>query len=143
MLPQTVLYGHPAFSTQNEQLLLPHVSKIVLKLISLSTSPEEPGNYILLVRSLFCTIAGGRFKHLYKEILPLPETLREVLNTLLISPQLARHERSLESFLGVHRSLSAPGNLPFLPANHTHYLHPSSTNHPPPFVPSAPTRTKI
>lgn len=73
------------FSNQNEQVLLPHVSKIVLKSISLSTTAEEPMNYFLLLRSLFRSIGGGRFEHLYKEILPLLEVLLEVLNTLLIS----------------------------------------------------------
>lgn len=73
------------FSSQNEQVLLPHVSKIVLKSISLSTTAEEPMNYFLLLRSLFRSIGGGRFEHLYKEILPLLEVLLEVLNTLLIS----------------------------------------------------------
>ncbi|KZF20186.1 putative histone acetylase complex subunit Paf400 [Xylona heveae TC161] len=73
------------FSTHNEQVLLPHVTKIVTKSIQLSTTAEEPINYFLLLRSLFRSIGGGRFEHLYKEILPLLEMLLEVLNNLLLA----------------------------------------------------------
>ncbi|CAO2647302.1 Nn.00g082240.m01.CDS01 [Neocucurbitaria sp. VM-36] len=73
------------FSAQNEQVLLPHVSKIITKSIQLSTTAEEPMNYFLLLRSLFRSIGGGRFEHLYKEILPLLEMLLDVLNNLLLT----------------------------------------------------------
>ncbi|KAI9676027.1 MAG: hypothetical protein M1817_000770 [Caeruleum heppii] len=73
------------FSVQNEQVLLPHVTKIVTKSIQLSTTAEEPLNYFLLLRSLFRSIGGGRFELLYKEILPLLEMLLEVLNNLLMA----------------------------------------------------------
>jgi transformation/transcription domain-associated protein len=71
------------FSNQNEQVLLPHVLDIVTKSIELSTIAEEPMNYFLLLRSLFRSIGGGKFEHLYKQILPLLEMLLEVLNNLL------------------------------------------------------------
>ncbi|KAI9818249.1 MAG: hypothetical protein M1832_004465 [Thelocarpon impressellum] len=73
------------FSAQNEQVLLPHVTKIVTRSIQLSTTAEEPMNYFLLLRSLFRSIGGGRFEMLYKEILPLLEMLLEVLNNLLMA----------------------------------------------------------
>lgn len=71
------------FSSQNEQVLLPHVLDIVTKSMILSTTAEEPGNYFLLLRSLFRSIGGGKFEHLYKQILPLLEMLLENLNNLL------------------------------------------------------------
>ncbi|KHJ31953.1 putative fat domain-containing protein [Erysiphe necator] len=71
------------FSNQNEQVLLPHVVDIVTKSIELSTTAEEPMNYFILLRSLFRSIGGGKFEHLYKKILPLIEMLLEVLNNLL------------------------------------------------------------
>jgi transformation/transcription domain-associated protein len=71
------------FAAQNEQVLLPHVTKIATKAIQLSTTAEDPMNYFLLLRSLFRSIGGGRFEHLYKELLPLLEMLLEVLNNLL------------------------------------------------------------
>ncbi|KAM3082938.1 transcription-associated protein 1 [Clarireedia jacksonii] len=73
------------FSNQNEQVLLPHVVNIVTKSIELSTTAEEPMNYFLLLRSLFRSIGGGKFEHLYKQILPLLEMLLEVLNNLLLA----------------------------------------------------------
>lgn len=73
------------FSNQNEQVLLPHVLDIVTKSIELSTTAEEPMNYFLLLRSLFRSIGGGKFEHLYKQILPLLEMLLEVLNNLLLA----------------------------------------------------------
>ncbi|KAI9712347.1 MAG: hypothetical protein M1820_001560 [Bogoriella megaspora] len=94
------------FSQQNEQVLLPHVTKLVTKSIQLSTTAEEPMNYFILLRSLFRSIGGGRFEHLYKEILPLLEMLLEVLNNLLLS---ARRPQDRDLF--VELSLTVPARL--------------------------------
>ena len=94
------------FSSQNEQILLPHVTKIVTKSIQLSTSAEEPMNYFFLLRSLFRSIGGGRFELLYKEILPLLEMLLEVLNNLLIAAR-----RPQERDLYVELCLTVPARL--------------------------------
>jgi transformation/transcription domain-associated protein len=94
------------FSTHNEQVLLPHVSKIIIKSIQLSTTAEEPMNYFLLLRSLFRSIGGGRFEHLYKEILPLLEMLLDVLNNLLITAR-----KPAERDLFVELSLTVPARL--------------------------------
>ncbi|KAK7720750.1 transcription-associated protein 1 [Botryosphaeria dothidea] len=94
------------FSQQNEQVLLPHVTKIVTKSIELSTTAEEPMNYFLLLRSLFRSIGGGRFEHLYKEILPLLEMLLEVLNSLLVAAR-----KPSERDLFVELSLTVPARL--------------------------------
>lgn len=94
------------FSAQNEQVLLPHVSKIITKSIQLSTTAEEPMNYFLLLRSLFRSIGGGRFEHLYKEILPLLEMLLDVLNNLL-----ATARKPAERDLFVELSLTVPARL--------------------------------
>ncbi|KAK3714099.1 transcription-associated protein 1 [Vermiconidia calcicola] len=71
------------FSQHNEGVLLPHVREIITRSIELSVSAEEPINNFLLLRNLFRSIGGGRFEHLYKEILPLLEMLLEVLNIQL------------------------------------------------------------
>ncbi|KAK3200882.1 hypothetical protein GRF29_213g235076 [Pseudopithomyces chartarum] len=94
------------FSQQNEQVLLPHVSKIITKSIQLSTTAEEPMNYFFLLRSLFRSIGGGRFEHLYKEILPLLEMLLDVLNNLLLT---ARKPADRDLF--VELSLTVPARL--------------------------------
>ena len=104
------------FSAQNESVLLPHVGQIVLKSISLSTTAEEPMNYFLLLRSLFRSIGGGRFEHLYKEILPLLEVLLEVLNTLLMSAR-----KTVERDLYVELCLTVPARLSNL-LPHLNYL---------------------
>ncbi|KAL3426523.1 histone acetylase complex subunit (FAT domain-containing protein) [Phlyctema vagabunda] len=94
------------FSTQNEQVLLPHVLDIVTKSIALSTTAEEPMNYFLLLRSLFRSIGGGKFEHLYKQILPLIEMLLEVLNNLLLAAR-----KPADRDLYVELCLTVPARL--------------------------------
>ena len=94
------------FNQQNEQVLLPHVTKIVTQSIQLSTSAEEPMNYFYLLRSLFRSIGGGRFELLYKEILPLLETLLQVLNSLLMAAR-----KPQERDLYVELCLTVPARL--------------------------------
>ncbi|KAF1346069.1 hypothetical protein BDV97DRAFT_424127 [Delphinella strobiligena] len=104
------------FSAQNEQVLLPHVTKLITRSIELSVVADEPMNYFLLLRSLFRSIGGGRFENLYKEILPLLEMLLEVLNNLLIS---ARKPADRDLF--VELSLTVPARLSHL-LPHLSYL---------------------
>ena len=94
------------FNQQNEQVLLPHVTKIVIQSIQLSTSAEEPMNYFYLLRSLFRSIGGGRFELLYKEILPLLEMLLQVLNNLLLAAR-----KPQERDLYVELCLTVPARL--------------------------------
>ncbi|MCJ1473515.1 hypothetical protein MMC13_002166 [Lambiella insularis] len=94
------------FSSANEQILLPHVTKLVTKSILLSITAEEPMNYFYLLRSLFRSIGGGRFELLYKEILPLLEMLLEVLNNLLSAAR-----KPQERHLYVELCLTVPARL--------------------------------
>ncbi|KAK6833917.1 FAT domain-containing protein [Apiospora arundinis] len=94
------------FANQNEQVLLPHVVDIVTKSIELSTKAEEPMNYFLLLRSLFRSIGGGKFEHLYKQILPLLEMLLDVLNNLLMAAR-----KPAERDLYVELCLTVPARL--------------------------------
>ncbi|OTB05774.1 hypothetical protein M426DRAFT_319454 [Hypoxylon sp. CI-4A] len=94
------------FANQNEQVLLPHVVDIVTKSIDLSTRAEEPMNYFLLLRSLFRSIGGGKFEHLYKQILPLLEMLLDVLNNLLMAAR-----KPAERDLYVELCLTVPARL--------------------------------
>ncbi|KAK5663129.1 hypothetical protein OQA88_6546 [Cercophora sp. LCS_1] len=94
------------FATQNEQVLLPHVVDIVTKSIKLSTTAEEPMNYFLLLRSLFRSIGGGKFEHLYKQLLPLLEMLLDVLNNLILAAR-----KPAERDLYVELCLTVPARL--------------------------------
>ncbi|GAB1314252.1 transcription-associated protein 1 [Madurella fahalii] len=94
------------FASQNEQVLLPHVVDIVTKSIELSTKADEPMNYFLLLRSLFRSIGGGKFEHLYKQILPLLEMLLDVLNNLLLAAR-----KPAERDLYVELCLTVPARL--------------------------------
>ncbi|SZE99920.1 unnamed protein product [Blumeria hordei] len=94
------------FSNQNEQVLMPHVVDIVTKSIELSTMAEEPINYFILLRSLFRSIGGGKFEHLYKQILPLIEMLLEVLNSLLLAAR-----KPADRDLYVELCLTVPARL--------------------------------
>lgn len=104
------------FSQHNEGVLLPHVRELITRSIELSISAAEPTNYFLLLRSLFRSIGGGRFEHLYKEILPLLEMLLEVLNT-----QLAAAPDGSTRDLFVELSLTVPARLSHL-LPHLSYL---------------------
>lgn len=104
------------FSNQNEQVLHPHVTKIVTKCIELSVTAEEPMNYFLLLRSLFRSIGGGRFELLYKELLPLLEMLLETFNNLLMSAR-----KPQERDLYVELTLTVPARLSHL-LPHLSYL---------------------
>ncbi|TKA61787.1 hypothetical protein B0A55_12420, partial [Friedmanniomyces simplex] len=104
------------FSQHNESVLLPHVRELITRSIELSVTADEPTNYFLLLRSLFRSIGGGRFEHLYKEILPLLEMLLEVLNT-----QLAAAPDGGTRDLFVELSLTVPARLSHL-LPHLSYL---------------------
>lgn len=107
------------FSQQNEQVLHPHVTKIVTQCVQLSATAEEPMNYFLLLRSLFRSIGGGRFELLYKEILPLLEMLLETFNNLL---QGAR--KPAERDLYVELTLTVPARLSHLLPHLSHLMRP-------------------
>lgn len=94
------------FCVQNEQVLLPHVTKLVTRAIRLATTADEPMNYFYLLRSLFRSIGGGKFEGLYKEILPLLEMLLDVLNNLLTAAR-----KPQERHLYVELCLTVPARL--------------------------------
>ncbi|CAK7272887.1 transcription-associated protein 1 [Sporothrix epigloea] len=94
------------FAAQNEQVLLPYVVDILSKSVELSTHAEEPMNYFFLLRSLFRSIGGGKFEHLYKQILPLLEMLLDVLNNLLLAAR-----KPIERDLYVELCLTVPARL--------------------------------
>ncbi len=104
------------FSAHNESVLLPHVREIITRSIELSVDAEEPINNFLLLRNLFRSIGGGRFEHLYQEILPLLEMLLEVLNI-----QLAAASDASTRDLFVELSLTVPARLSHL-LPHLNYL---------------------
>lgn len=107
------------FSQHNEQVLHPHITKIVTDCVQLSVSAEKPIHYFILLRSLFRSIGGGRFELLYKEILPLLEMLLETFNHLL---QGARdlHDRDLY----VELTLTVPARLSHLLPHLSHLMRP-------------------
>ncbi|KAK5166740.1 transcription-associated protein 1 [Saxophila tyrrhenica] len=106
----------PTKTVHNESVLLPHVREIITRSIELSVDAEDPINNFLLLRNLFRSIGGGRFEHLYKEILPLLEMLLEVLNT-----QLAAASDANTRDLFVELSLTVPARLSHL-LPHLSYL---------------------
>ena len=107
------------FSSHNEQVLLPHITRIITQCVQLSVTAEKPIHYFILLRSLFRSIGGGRFELLYKEILPLLEMLLETFNHLL---QGARdpHDRDLY----VELTLTVPARLSHLLPHLNHLMRP-------------------
>lgn len=67
----------------NEVVLLPHLTDLIMESLRLASQSNEPGQYYSMLRALFRSIGGGRFEILYKEVLPLLQVLLEELNKLL------------------------------------------------------------
>lgn len=82
------------FPTANENVILPHLNKLILDCLNFSSKTKEPIVYFYLIRTLFRSIGGGRFESLYKEILPLLQLLLESLNRLIHSARRP-HERDI------------------------------------------------
>lgn len=75
------------YPEENESVLQPHLAEIILSCFRHYPKSASPVNYFLLLRSLFRSIGGGRFDSLYKEVLPLLQTILDELAHL--SPGLA------------------------------------------------------
>nr|NP_001097192.2 Nipped-A, isoform E [Drosophila melanogaster]Q8I8U7.4 RecName: Full=Transcription-associated protein 1; AltName: Full=dTRA1 [Drosophila melanogaster]ABD22987.1 Nipped-A [Drosophila melanogaster]ABV53702.2 Nipped-A, isoform E [Drosophila melanogaster] len=102
------------FPVENEQMLRPHLHKIVNRSMELALISEEPYNYFLLLRALFRSIGGGSHDLLYQEFLPLLPNLLEGLNRL----QSGFHKQHMRD-LFVELCLTVPVRLssllPYLP----------------------------
>ncbi|PIK62231.1 putative transformation/transcription domain-associated protein [Apostichopus japonicus] len=102
------------FAAENEQMLKPHLHKIVNSSMELATTAKEPYNYFLLLRALFRSIGGGSHDLLYQEFLPLLPNLLQGLNQL----QSGLHKQHMKD-LFVELCLTVPVRLssllPYLP----------------------------
>ncbi|ERE76893.1 transformation/transcription domain-associated protein [Cricetulus griseus] len=102
------------FAAENEQMLKPHLHKIVNSSMELAQTAKEPYNYFLLLRALFRSIGGGSHDLLYQEFLPLLPNLLQGLNML----QSGLHKQHMKD-LFVELCLTVPVRLssllPYLP----------------------------
>ncbi|MGH0143484.1 UNVERIFIED_CONTAM: hypothetical protein FKN15_046212 [Acipenser sinensis] len=102
------------FAAENEQMLKPHLHKIVNSSMELAQSAKEPYNYFLLLRAVFRSIGGGSHDLLYQEFLPLLPNLLQGLNML----QSGLHKQHMKD-LFVELCLTVPVRhsslLPYLP----------------------------
>ncbi|XP_049614451.1 transformation/transcription domain-associated protein isoform X2 [Syngnathus scovelli] len=102
------------FAAENEQMLKPHLHKIVNSSMELAQSAKEPYNYFLFLRALFRSIGGGSHDLLYQEFLPLLPNLLQGLNML----QSGLHKQHMKD-LFVELCLTVPVRLssllPYLP----------------------------
>ncbi|ODQ81952.1 hypothetical protein BABINDRAFT_160169 [Babjeviella inositovora NRRL Y-12698] len=104
------------FPTVNEAVILPHLNDLILQSLQLTTTAKQPMVYFYLIRTLFRSIGGGRFEHLYKEIMPLLQVLLETLNRMI---QTARHPQERDIY--VELCLTVPVRLSVL-VPHLSYL---------------------
>ncbi len=100
------------FPEENEIVLQPHLSHLIMESMKLASKADEPTNYFLLLRALFRSIGGGRFELLYKDVLPLLPVLLENLNALLNAAEPSRREVFVDLCLTVPVRLSVL--LPYL-----------------------------
>lgn len=70
------------YPEENENILQPYLAEIIMSCFRLYPKASSPSNYFVLLRSLFRSIGGGRFDSLYKEVLPLLQTILEELSSL-------------------------------------------------------------
>lgn len=70
------------YPDENESVLQPHLTEIILNCLKRHQHTSRPLNYFLLLRSLFRSIGGGRFDALYKEVFPLLPIILEELGKL-------------------------------------------------------------
>ncbi|XP_017777683.1 PREDICTED: transformation/transcription domain-associated protein isoform X2 [Nicrophorus vespilloides] len=102
------------FPQENENMLRPHLHRIVNRSMELAMVAKEPYNYFLLLRALFRSIGGGSHDLLYQEFLPLLPNLLEGLNRL----QSGLHKQHMKD-LFVELCLTVPVRLssllPYLP----------------------------
>ncbi|KDN49215.1 hypothetical protein K437DRAFT_79486 [Tilletiaria anomala UBC 951] len=100
------------FPEENEVMLQPHLSHLIMTSMKLASRAPEPTNYFLLLRALFRSIGGGRFELLYKDVLPLLPVLLESLNNLLQAAEPSKREIFVDLCLTVPVRLSVL--LPYL-----------------------------
>lgn len=100
------------FPEENEVVLQPHLSHLIMESMKLASKADEPTNYFLLLRALFRSIGGGRFELLYKDVLPLLPVLLENLNALLNAAEPSGREVFVDLCLTVPVRLSVL--LPYL-----------------------------
>jgi transformation/transcription domain-associated protein len=105
------------YPATNEGILAPHLAKLIMDSFPLAAKASKPANYFHLLRSLFRAIGGGggRFEHLYKEVLPLLPEMLESLNRQLYASEGATRDMIVELCLTVPLRLTH-----LLP--HLHYL---------------------
>lgn len=104
------------FPATNEAVLLPHLQQLILRLLLLATTADEPIIYLYLIRILFRLILGGRFEQLYKEIMPILPVILELLNKMI-----ANLRRGYERDIYVELCLTVPVRLLVL-VPHLRYL---------------------
>ncbi|RDW26905.1 hypothetical protein B0I72DRAFT_92085 [Yarrowia lipolytica] len=104
------------FPAQNEAVLLPHLKSLIIDSMKLTTTSKDPIVYFYLLRTLFRSIGGGRFELLYKEVLPLLQSLLESLNKLLLTAR-----KPQERDIYVELCLTVPVRLSVL-VPHLSYL---------------------
>lgn len=71
------------FPQTNEPVILLHFKDLIIESLKLASTATNPILYFHLLRALFRSIGGGRFEALYTAVLPLLQTLLEILNKRL------------------------------------------------------------
>ncbi|WFD31947.1 transcription-associated protein 1 [Malassezia sp. CBS 17886] len=100
------------FPEENEVVLQPHLTHLIMHSLECASKAEEPANFFLVLRALFRSIGGGRFELLYKDVLPLLPVLLKKLNVLLDAAEPSRREVFIDLCLTVPVRLSVL--LPYL-----------------------------
>jgi len=101
------------FPDHNEGVLVPHLAELMTSCIKNGASAKFPANYYYVLQILFKNVGVGRFELLYKEVLPLMQTVLEALNSLLESAR-KQNERDLYAELCLTFPVRLSVLLPYL-----------------------------
>ena len=101
-----IVFQSVSLFPQNEAVLRSYLQTLVANCLKFATQVEIPGNYFYLMLRLFRSIAGGKFEHSYKELLPLLPTILNSLHRVYISTNDAKMRASI-----VEISLAIPARL--------------------------------
>ena len=100
------------FERKNESVFLPQLCRIISMSMHSVMNTQAPVHYLNLLRALFRSLGGGKFEHLYKELLRVLPGLLKGLVTLQRSMH-AKDDSAINKLL-IELCLSVPARLPSL-----------------------------
>jgi len=104
-----ITFGSVTLFHQNEEILRPHLQNIVWGCLRHCAICDAPGNFFVLLRSLFRSISGGKFENSYGEL----KALLPVILTSFLRLYRSAVDETIRSII-IELSLIIPSKLSYL-----------------------------